>query len=249
MDGIKQLQWEAFGCTMQARNPKRGIRACLSEGSQNDTVYSFGLGFARNESEGQGRDKHLSAFEPWASCAGGDVVKNHSACVLFLAAACTLSYGQNSQDNDNGQGDQQGRPAVPKLRQGEIRPHARIRGFVGRNVNQAATTYMTPARMTAAYGINGVGSGQGATVVIVDAYDAPNVATDLASFMSTWGISCPTPGWGTFTEVNQNGSAAPLPGYDAGWEAETSMDTQWVRAIAPWPISCWWRRTRTLTRT
>ena len=56
MEGIKQFQWETVGCTMQARNPERGIRACLSEGSQNDTVYSFGLGFARNESEGQGRD-------------------------------------------------------------------------------------------------------------------------------------------------------------------------------------------------
>src|SRR5260370_42646439 len=42
-------------------------------------------------------------------------------------------------------------------------------GFVGRNANLAATTYMTPALMTAAYRINRVGSGVGATVAIVDA--------------------------------------------------------------------------------
>ncbi len=160
-------------------------------------------------------------------------MKNRSGCVLLLAGVCTLSYAQNSQGNDTGQGDQQGRPAVPKLGQSAVRPHVWIRGFVGRNANLAATTYMTPALMTAAYRINGVGSGQGATVAIVDAYDAPNVATDLASFMSTWGISCPTSGRGTFTKVNQNGGTAPLPGYDSGWEVETSTDTQWVRAIAP----------------
>ena len=140
-----------------------------------------------------------------------------------------LSYAQD----DNGQGDEQGHPAVPKTGQGGIRPHVWIRGFVGPNANPAATTLMTPAMMSAAYGINGVGSGQGATVAIVDAYDAPHVAADLATFMSTWGISCPTPGWGTFTKVNQNGNTTPLPSYDSGWEVETSMDTQWVRAIAP----------------
>src|SRR6202521_1793099 len=126
------------------------------------------------------------------------------------------------------------RAAPPCRSLGRVRSDRMLgSAVVGRNVNQAATTYMPPALMTAAYGINGVGSGQGATVAIVDAYDAPNVAADLASFMSTWGISCPTPGWGTFTKVNQNGSTAPLPGYDSGWEVETSMDTQWVRAIAP----------------
>jgi subtilase family serine protease len=159
-------------------------------------------------------------------------VKNHSVCVLLFAAVCTLSYAQDGQGDDHGQGDQQGHPAVPK-QQGAIRPHVWIHGSVGPNANPAATTLMTPALMTAAYGINGVGSGQGATVAIVDAYDAPNVAADLASFMSQWGISCPTPGWGTFTKVNQNGRTSPLPSYDSGWEVETSMDTQWVRAIAP----------------
>jgi hypothetical protein len=163
----------------------------------------------------------------------GGVVKNGSVCVLLLASVCVVSYAQNSQGNDNGQGDQQGRRAVLKLGQGEIRPHVWIRGFVGPNANQAGTTLMTPALMAAAYGINGVGSGAGATVAIVDAYDAPNVAADLASFMSTWGISCPNQGSGTFQKVNQNGATTPLPGYDSGWEVETSLDTQWVRAIAP----------------
>ncbi len=151
----------------------------------------------------------------------------NSVCVLLLAAVCTVSYAQNSQ------GYEQGHPAVPKLGQGGIRPHVWIRDLVGRNANQAATTLMTPALMKAAYGINGADSGQGATVAIVDAYDAPNVAADLASFMWAWGISCPTFSGGTFTKVNQNGSTAPLPAYDSGWEVETSLDVQWVRAIAP----------------
>jgi uncharacterized repeat protein (TIGR01451 family) len=148
---------------------------------------------------------------------------------FLLVAACTPLSAQNA----NIQGDQNGYPAVQMLGKGLIRPHVWVRGLIGPNLNQAATTYLTPAMMAAAYGINGVGSGQGATVAIVDAFDAPNAAADLSSFMSNFGISCPTQGWGHFTKVNQNGNVSPLPSYNSGWEIETSLDTQWVRAIAP----------------
>jgi hypothetical protein len=80
----------------------------------------------------------------------GGVVAPRSVWVLLLAAMCAVSYAQNSQGNDNGQGDQNGRPAVPKLGRGEIRPHVWIRGFIGPNANQAATTLMTPAHYSAA---------------------------------------------------------------------------------------------------
>jgi subtilase family serine protease len=85
--------------------------------------------------------------------------------------------------------------------------------------------------MIGAYDIN-IGSGQGATVAIVDAYDSPNAASDLAAFSSNFGISCRT-GGGTFTKVNQSGASAPLPVHNSGWEVEINLDTQWVHAIAP----------------
>jgi len=149
--------------------------------------------------------------------------------VFLLLAGGIVSYAQN----DHHQGDQNGRPAVESFGRGEIRPHAWIRTFGGRDANQAATAVLAPSQITAAYGINAVpGLGQGATVVIVDAYDSPNVASDLAAFSSEFGISCST-GGGKFTKVNQSGSATPLPGENSGWEVEINLDTQWVHAVAP----------------
>ena len=149
--------------------------------------------------------------------------------VFLLLAGGIVSYAQN----DHHQGDQNGRPAVESLGRGEIRPHAWIRTFGGRDANQAATAVLAPSQIAGAYRTNAVpGLGQGATVVIVDAYDSPNVASDLAAFSSEFGISCPT-GGGKFTKVNQSASTTPLPGENSGWEVEINLDTQWVHAVAP----------------
>ncbi|MGD0517598.1 MAG: hypothetical protein ABSA26_08695, partial [Thermoguttaceae bacterium] len=57
----------------------------------------------------------------------------------------------------------------------------------------------TPAEIRAAYGITGDGTGQ--TIAIVDAYDNPNVLSDLKAFDAHYGLSNPT-----FVKVNQKGS-------------------------------------------
>lgn len=64
------------------------------------------------------------------------------------------------------------------------------------------------------------------TIAIVDAYDAPNAASDLAYFASYLGL--PTP---AFDVVYASGSK---PAYDAGWEMEESLDVQWAYAMAPY---------------
>src|SRR5579862_7967492 len=157
----------------------------------------------------------------------GRVRKGLVCAGLALFALCTPSYSQN----DNNQGDED-QPVVPSQGRGELRPHVWIHRFLGNNANPA-TGALAPSQVTGAYGINSLaGVGQGATVAIVDAYDSPNVASDLATFMTQFGISCPT-GGGTFTKVSQNGSASPLPGGNSGWEVEINLDTQWVRAMAP----------------
>jgi subtilase family serine protease len=84
-----------------------------------------------------------------------------------------------------------------------------------------------------AYGITALGGlGQGATIAIVDAYDAPNAAADLATFIFNFGVSCST-GGGMFKKVNQSGQSSPLPGKNSGWEVESNLDVQWAHAIAP----------------
>jgi subtilase family serine protease len=62
-------------------------------------------------------------------------------------------------------------------------------------------------------------------IAIVDAYDAPNAASDLAAFSTQFGLPA-----ATFQKVYASGSQPP---YDAGWETEESLDVQWTHAMAP----------------
>lgn len=80
---------------------------------------------------------------------------------------------------------------------------------------------------------------------MVDAYDDPNAASDLAFFDSTFGLPA-----AKFTKVIANSSFGPLgggfgPTLNAscsgtpinaniiGWDLEIALDTQWAHAMAP----------------
>ena len=91
----------------------------------------------------------------------------------------------------------------------------------------------TPTQIRNAYGFNLLPSGEtaaGQTIAIIDAYNDPNIASDLATFDAAYGIAAPP----SFTVVNQSGGTN-LPGTDssAGWEVEESLDVEWAHAIAP----------------
>jgi subtilase family serine protease len=90
----------------------------------------------------------------------------------------------------------------------------------------------TPQQLQAAYGvpsaINRQLAGTGETIAIVDAYNDPNIAHDLAAFDARYGL--PT---ANLTVVNQNGSSTNLPSNDPSWAVEESLDVEWAHAIAP----------------
>src|SRR5215471_8360323 len=91
----------------------------------------------------------------------------------------------------------------------------------------AAPSGFGPADLQSAYALNNSG-GAGMTVGIVDAFDNPNVASDLATYRSTFGLPP-----ANFTKVNQNGQASPLPSTNVGWGEEESLDVDMVSAICP----------------
>jgi hypothetical protein len=70
-------------------------------------------------------------------------------------------------------------------------------------------------------------------VAIVDAYDDPTAAADLAVYRKQWGL--PPCAAGCLTVRNQDGATSPLPGVDptGGWELEESTDLDMVSAICP----------------
>ena len=93
---------------------------------------------------------------------------------------------------------------------------------------------LTPAQVKAAYGFSSVnfgsvvGNGAGQTIAIVDAYNDPNITSDLAKFDQTFGLAAPA----SLKIVNQSGGTS-LPQSDQGWAGEIALDVEWAHAIAP----------------
>lgn len=70
--------------------------------------------------------------------------------------------------------------------------------------------------------------GHGQTIAIVDAYDDPNIASDLQTFDSQYGLpSCPA--GSCFVKLEPQGT----PTTNSGWALEISLDVEWAHAIAP----------------
>jgi subtilase family serine protease len=93
---------------------------------------------------------------------------------------------------------------------------------------------LTPAQIKAAYGTSSIsfggvaGTGAGETIAIVDAYNDPNIVSDLATFDKQFGLAAPA----SFKVVNENGGSS-LPQNDRGWSSEIALDVEWAHAIAP----------------
>lgn len=93
---------------------------------------------------------------------------------------------------------------------------------------------LTPAQVATAYGLSGLtfgtraANGSGQTIAIVDAYNDPNIKTELAVFDSAYHLPDPP----SLTVVGQTGTSA-LPSNDAGWALEEALDVEWAHALAP----------------
>lgn len=93
-----------------------------------------------------------------------------------------------------------------------------------------------PAQLIRAYNIKRLRDagidGRGETILIVDAFGSPTLASDLQVFDSTFGLPAPP-------SLVVRHDAGPVPPFDPnngdmiGWAFETSLDVQWAHAIAP----------------
>jgi subtilase family serine protease len=89
-----------------------------------------------------------------------------------------------------------------------------------------------PADLRSAYKLSPASGspGSGPTIAIVDAYDDPNAASDLATYRAQFGLG--TCAAGCFTKVNQNGGTTP-PRANSGWAQEISLDLDMASAVCP----------------
>lgn len=97
--------------------------------------------------------------------------------------------------------------------------------------NNRFPTGLVPSQIRNAYAfgdLNDAGytnRGAGQTIVIIDAYDYPTAAADLAVFSQTFGLPQAN------LEVHYASGRQPV--MDEGWAGEAALDLQWAHAIAP----------------
>jgi hypothetical protein len=96
--------------------------------------------------------------------------------------------------------------------------------FFGAEATPFSAPY-TPAEVRHAYGVDQLSqNGAGQTIAIVDAFDAPNIANDLAVFDQSFGLPA-----ANLIKAEPQGT----PSFNANWALEISLDVEWAHAIAP----------------
>lgn len=119
-----------------------------------------------------------------------------------------------------------------------VRCHAQV--VIDPNGSPHATTTPSgygPAQFLGAYGLSGTSSSS-PIIAIVDAYDQPNIKSDLDKYSSTFGIptlpTCVGPIASStvpcFQKINQNGGTV-YPATNAGWALEISLDVEAAHAV------------------
>lgn len=127
---------------------------------------------------------------------------------------------------------------------GQAQPSFQLRRSASSTPLQSAApdpAGLTPSQLENYYGFTSLrfgstaANGEGQTIALVEAYDDPDIAADLKTFDTVYGLAASP----SFEVVSQTGSATDLPAPDqpnpimGSWAAEESLDVQWAHALAP----------------
>jgi subtilase family serine protease len=145
-------------------------------------------------------------------------------CALVLAAAPASAAGKAAAARPTA--GPSARVCPPEGLQ-TARCHSLVRvDKTGTAITNPTPVGYGPAQFNGAYSLPGTASGATPTIAIVDAYDDPNISSDLNTYILKMGISNP----GTFTKVNQTGGTR-YPRANQSWALEISLDVEIARAI------------------
>jgi hypothetical protein len=87
---------------------------------------------------------------------------------------------------------------------------------------------ISPENLWEVYDLPGIEPYPGPTVAIVDAFDDPNIESDLGYYRAWWGLPSCTTVNGCFTKIKIGSPAG-----NQGWGGEESLDTEMVSAVCP----------------
>ena len=163
--------------------------------------------------------------------------------LLFSAIIVGLQISPVALAQRNGK-DKPHKEVCGAVSDDKIRCHAHVivddkgNPGVNKNVVTSASGPYGPAQFQTAYKLNGSASGR--ILAIVDAYDDPNIISDLAAYNNGVGLpsfpTCSSPisvsSVPCFQKADQNGGNT-YPKVDSGWALEESLDVEVAHASCP----------------
>ena len=162
---------------------------------------------------------------------GAPLLVAASACFLILATASASAAPGTGPHRDHGRGHwfKQSCAAAPT---GFARCDAQVvTNAAGSPLAAGAppASALGPAQFAGAYSLP-TSAPSSATIAIVDAYDNPNIESDLAAFDSYYGLPACTTANGCFRKVNQIGGTS-YPAKNTGWGLEIALDVETAHEI------------------
>ena len=145
--------------------------------------------------------------------------------ILFFTGLLLLAVASNAWASAG--------PVLPKDWQ-QVHHPIHIRGKIHKGIHPALSSSgggYTPAQISHAYGIDRLSNtGAGQTVAIIEAYGSPTISADLAAFDNEYSLPA-----ANLTIAYPNGQPTIVPTSldEEGWAQETSLDVEWVHALAP----------------
>jgi hypothetical protein len=184
------------------------------------------------------RHRSLATITPIALIAGGVLAATPAAILAASPASASVATAAVSPGGSShwvfscGKSFQPGKKKCFVIKNTAAKPTAQT---VRPDAVPAGDGY-GPSQLQAAYNLAAASAadGSGTTVAVVDAYNDPTAASDLAAYRSAAGLPALTSG--QFTQYNQNGQTSPLPATAPAsddWTLEESLDVDMVSAICP----------------
>ena len=159
-----------------------------------------------------------------------------TVATLFFACACLLSaqvrvgngiYPASSIERPQDIGVRMHTNYIFYAPTGSIIPAVQPAGETPASLGCVYNIVSNPLAGCPINGTTQVPNGGAGVIVIVDAYDYPSAAADLATFSTTFGLPQ------TNFSVQYASGSKPTNGCRSGWQGEESLDIEWAHAMAP----------------
>lgn len=106
--------------------------------------------------------------------------------------------------------------------------HARCNVFFPRGEAGTKPMGLSPHDLQSAYKLPSKTKGAGQIVAVIDAYDNPNAASDMATYRSKFNLPA-----GTLVKYNQQGEQGNYPQASTSWGVEIDLNVEMVSASCP----------------